>query len=71
MPNPRPARRLPDDLYDYVQPTARREGRRRGNDGKRWTVTDDWPEAVPVTEAEIAVFQSWFGDILDLLSGTS
>jgi hypothetical protein len=23
------------------------------------TVTDDWPEDVPVTEAEIAVFEEW------------
>jgi hypothetical protein len=24
-------------------------------------VTDDWPEDVPVTEAEIGVFEAWFG----------
>jgi site-specific DNA recombinase len=28
-----------------------------------WTVTDDWPEDVPVTEAEIEVFEAWFGDL--------
>ncbi len=31
------------------------------------TVTDDWPEYIPVTEAEIAVFEAWFGDILEEL----
>jgi len=31
------------------------------------TVTDDWPEYIPVTEAEIAVFEAWFGDILEVL----
>jgi hypothetical protein len=28
-------------------------------------VTDDWPEEVPVTEAEIEVFEPWFGDLFD------
>jgi hypothetical protein len=26
-------------------------------------VTDDWPDEVPVTEAEIEVFEAWFGDL--------
>jgi hypothetical protein len=34
-----------------------------------WTVTDDWPEEVPVTEAEIAVFEAWFGELFDELFG--
>ncbi|HZV06171.1 MAG TPA: hypothetical protein VE999_13925 [Gemmataceae bacterium] len=34
-----------------------------------WTVTDDWPEPVPVTEAEVDVFEAWFGDLLDELFG--
>jgi hypothetical protein len=34
-----------------------------------WTVTDDWPEHVPVTAAEVDVFEAWFGDILDELFG--
>jgi hypothetical protein len=33
------------------------------------TVTDDWPEKVPVTEAEIILFERWFGDILDEMFG--
>ncbi|PZP39579.1 MAG: hypothetical protein DI598_19865 [Pseudopedobacter saltans] len=36
-----------------------------------WTVSDDWPERVPVTEAEIDLFEAWFGDILDELFGKS
>jgi hypothetical protein len=35
-----------------------------------WTVTDDWPEEVPVTEAEIEVFEAWFGDLFDELFST-
>jgi hypothetical protein len=33
------------------------------------TVTDNWPEDVPVTEAEIAVFEAWFGELFDELFG--
>ena len=32
-------------------------------------VTDDWPEYVPVTEAEVDVFEAWFGDLFDELFG--
>jgi hypothetical protein len=28
-----------------------------------WTVTDDCPDPVPVTDAEIDVFEQWFGDL--------
>lgn len=62
---------LPDDLYDYdVQPAPpRRAGiadtALRGTDGQRVRVTDDWPDQVPVTEAEIDVFERWFGDVFD------
>jgi hypothetical protein len=30
-------------------------------------VTDDWPAEVPITEAEIEVFEAWFGDLFDEL----
>lgn len=35
-----------------------------------WTVTDDWPHPVPVTQAEIEVFEQWFGDLFDELFGS-
>lgn len=64
---------LPDDLFDYAdEPTP--DGLTRVDDapllspnGKRMRVTDDWPEDVPVTEAEIDVFERWFGDVFDEL----
>jgi hypothetical protein len=61
---------LPDDLYLKVEPWPR-VGRpvKRGLDA--WRVIDDWPERVPVTDAEIDVFEAWFGDILDELFGRS
>jgi hypothetical protein len=44
-------------------------GRPPKHDLTTWTVTDDWPEHVPVTAAEVDVFEAWFGDILDELFG--
>ncbi|HEX9590113.1 MAG TPA: hypothetical protein VGA15_20495 [Bradyrhizobium sp.] len=61
---------LPGDLYDYARPPARRVGRPAPEDKTTWTVTDDWPEDVPVTEAEIEVFEAWFGDLFDELFST-
>ena len=39
-------------------------------DTTAWTVTDDWPDEVPITEAEIDVFEAWFGDLFDELFST-
>ena len=62
---------LPDHLYDYTRPRpARRPGRPAPVDPSTWTVTDDWPEDVPVTGAEIEVFEAWFGDLFDELFST-
>lgn len=67
---------LPDDLYDYIDedmptspevPFAKGRGTEPSLD--HWTVSDDWPERVPVTEAEIDLFEAWFGDIIDELFG--
>jgi hypothetical protein len=59
-----------DDLYDYARPPAPRPGRPAPEDLTTWTVKDDWPEDVPVTEAEIEVFEAWFGDLFDELFST-
>ena len=61
---------LPADLYDYARPRARRAGRPAVEDTITWTVTDDWPDEVPITEAEIEVFEAWFGDLFDELFST-
>jgi hypothetical protein len=59
-----------DDLYDYARAPARRAERPAKEHQTDWTATDDWPEDVPVTEAEIEVFEAWFGDLFDELFST-
>jgi hypothetical protein len=58
-----------DDLYDYVAAPARPGRRRAKGASETLTVTDDWPQDVSVTEAEIAVFEAWFGELFDELFG--
>ena len=60
----------PLDVYDYAHPHTRRRRRVVPHDPSTWTVTDDWPKDVPVTEAEIEVFEAWFGDLFDELFST-
>lgn len=44
-------------------------GRPPKHDLSTWVVTDDWPDPIPVTEAEIEVFERWFGDLFDEMFG--
>jgi hypothetical protein len=61
------------DLFDYARvPVALRRRRRSrrlasGSPSKQWipVITDDWPEHVHVSDAEIDVFEAHFGDLLD------
>src|SRR6218665_3755219 len=67
---------LPADLYDYAdnRPQRRSASRGSGEDDPgidRMVVIDDWPECIPVTEAEVDVFERYFGDVLDRLFGAS
>jgi hypothetical protein len=59
---------LPDDLYIPVEPWPR-IGRPPKHDVKAWIVTDDWPDPVPIVDAELAMFEAWFGDLFDELFG--
>ena len=60
---------LPDDLYIVPAPSPQL-GRRPKHDVETWTVTDDWPERAPITDAELVVFEAWFDDLFDELFGS-
>jgi hypothetical protein len=55
----------PDDLYDYAKPLSQRPRRPIRKDPASWSVKDDWPETAPVTDAEVDIFEAWFGDLFD------
>jgi hypothetical protein len=61
---------LPEDLYSYIanEPWPH-IGRPIKHDLSSWNVTDDWPEHIPDTEAEVDVFEAWVGDLFDELFG--
>jgi hypothetical protein len=46
-------------------------GRPPQHDLAAWTVTDDWPERVSVTQVEVDVFERWFADLFDELFGSA
>lgn len=62
---PFPASQQLEELLGYHGPM----GRPPKHDLTSWTVADDWPDPVPVTEAEVTVFEHWFGDLFDDLLG--
>ena len=59
---------MPDDPYIPIEPWPR-IGRPVKHDLSAWTVKDDWPDPVPITDAELDVFEAWFGDLFDELFG--
>lgn len=59
----------PEDLFDYVRPAAPRAGRPRACIEEPIKVTDNWPEVVPITEAELRAIESHFSEELDGLFG--
>ncbi len=44
-------------------------GRPVKQDVETSSVVDDWPAHVQVTDAEVDVFEGWFGDVFDELLG--
>jgi hypothetical protein len=61
------------DLFDYarvpVGSRRRRRSKRLASGGPReeWTpvITDDWPERIHVSDAELDLFEAQFGDLVD------
>ena len=58
-----------DALRAYMRNEWPHKGRPPKYDVEKWAVTDDWPDRVPVTAAEVRVFEAWFGDLFDELFG--
>lgn len=58
----------PIDLYDYLQapPVQLPE---RPSPRVSLTITDDWPDFVPVTDHEARIIEAFFADLLDELFG--
>ncbi|WP_248304439.1 hypothetical protein [Breoghania sp. L-A4] len=65
---PPPASERLEELLGYPWPFP---GRPPRHDLSTWTVTDDWPDPIPITEDEMEVFERWFGDLFDELFGSS
>jgi hypothetical protein len=59
----------PEGLYDYARPPAPRALRPSSRLEGAITVTDDWPEIVPITEAELRVIEGHFAEELDAIFG--
>lgn len=59
---------LPDKADKFTS-DARPPRRKSAKWHDNLPVIDDWPERVPVTLAEVEVFERWFGDFFDELFG--
>jgi hypothetical protein len=59
-----------DDLFDYTNAAApRRSSRRSRKDDGPIVVTDDWPEHVPIGDAELRAIEGHMRQELDKLFG--
>ena len=60
----------PDDLFDYTNRVAPRRASRRKHEAEGpIIVTDDWPEQVPIGDAELRAIESHMRQELDKLFG--
>ena len=60
----------PDDLFDYTTRVAPRRASRRKREAEGpIVVTDDWPEQVPIGDAELRAIESHMRQELDKLFG--
>ena len=60
-----------EDLHDYMQPQPQRRApaRSRTSDDGAIVVTDDWPEQVPIGDAELCAIEGHMRQELDKLFG--
>ena len=58
------------DLYDYVRPLrARPRGWPAPSKCGNPKIITDWPDRIPITEAELDIVEAHFGELLDELFG--
>lgn len=60
-----------EDLHDYMQPQPKRRHAPRSErpDDTQIIVTDDWPEQIPIGDAELRIIESGLKEELDALFG--
>ncbi|WP_236576352.1 hypothetical protein [Sphingobium sp. S8] len=58
-----------EDLHDYMQPPPTRASARASAASEPIIVTDDWPEQVPIGDAELRVIEGGLRKELDDLFG--
>ena len=58
-----------EDFYDYARVMMPRRGRSLLGVEELVTVRDNWPEVLPITDAELRVMESHFAKELDDILG--
>lgn len=67
---PRRWAECPDDLHDYAKPVVpRRAALHTRMEDEPIVVTDDWPEQVPIGDAELRAIEGHMRQELDRLFG--
>ncbi|MGZ8300169.1 MAG: hypothetical protein ACXWU5_07180 [Rhodoplanes sp.] len=57
------------DFFDYARAPIRHGHRRRREEVWQPLDTDDLPDRIPITEAELDIIEAHFADLLDELFG--
>ena len=60
---------LPADLYLDLDAPRVRIGRPADYELTARRVVDDWPEVIPISQAELDLFEAHFGELVDRLFG--
>ena len=60
---------LPPDLYLDLDAPRVRIGKPSKHEFAARRVVDDWPAAIPSSEAELDLFEAHFGELIDRLFG--
>jgi hypothetical protein len=71
MPRRRVPKPLVSDLFDYLEEKSSLRLPTPPPPSVSFSVTDDWPALVPITEREIAVLEAHLAQVLDELLGSS